>query len=231
MKMSGNTILITGGATGIGIALAERLLELGNIVVICGRREERLREAKALHPGLHTFICDVATIDGRERLFKWVTLEFPKLNILVNNAGIQKDIDFRKGLEDLLADDNEISINFEAPVMLTAMFMKQLELNENPVIINVTSGLAFRPMPAVPIYCATKVAMHTYTMLLRQQLSNTAFKVFEVIPPAVESELNVKGRKKRGLGIKLVSSTTFADAVIAGLEKDDPEIRYGVTRI
>jgi uncharacterized oxidoreductase len=231
MKMNGNTILITGGATGIGYALAEDLLALGNEVIICGRREERLQEAKEKHPKLHIFTCDIAEKNGREKLLNFVLAEFPSVNILINNAGIQRDIDLKKGLEDLTSGENEITINLEAPIYLTAMFLKLLEKQENPVIINVSSGLAFRPMPSVPIYCATKTALHTYTMLLRQQLGGVGIKVFEVIPPAVESELNVEGRKRRGLGIKLISSKAFSEAVIKGLEKDDFEIRYGVTQI
>jgi uncharacterized oxidoreductase len=226
MKMNGNTILITGGATGIGYALAEDLLALGNEVIICGRREQKLKEAKLKHPELHTFKCDVAEKKGREELFNYVSTKFPSVNILINNAGIQRDIDFKKGMEDLLSGENEIVINLEAPIYLTAIFLKHLQNQENPVIMNVSSGLAFRPMPSVPIYCATKTALHTYTVLLRQQLEETGIKVFEIIPPAVESELNPEGRKRRGVGMKLVTSETFAELVINGLEKDEFEIRY-----
>lgn len=226
MKMMGNTILITGGATGIGYALAEDLLALGNEVIICGRRESRLKEAKEKHPELHIFTCDVAEKEGRKQLFDYITKEFPRVNILINNAGIQRDIDFKKGLEELLAGENEITINLEAPIYLTAMFLKHLEKQKNPVILNVSSGLAFRPMPTVPIYCATKVALHTYTMLLRQQLEEIGIKVFEVIPPAVESELNPEGRKRRGVGMKLVTSEAFAETVMKGLERDEFEIKY-----
>lgn len=230
MKMNGNTILITGGATGIGYAMAEDLLSLGNEVIICGRRENKLQEAKLKHPEFHIFTCDVSDKGGREKLLDFMLSEFPAVNILINNAGIQRDIDLKKGLEDLISGENEITINLETPVYLTAMFLKHLEKQENPVIINVSSGLAFRPMPMVPIYCATKAALHTYTLLLRQQLEETGVKVFEVIPPAVESELNLEGRKRRGVGIKLVTSGDFSKAVIKGLEKDEFEIRYGVTQ-
>jgi len=230
MKIDGNTILITGGSTGIGYAMAEELLALGNEVIICGRRVQKLKEAQDKHPNLHIFTCDVADSNERKRLLDWVIQKFPSLNILINNAGIQRDVDFKKGMEDLISGQNEISINLEAPIYLTAMFIKQLENKENATIVNVSSGLAFWPMPQVPIYCATKVALHTYTMLLRQQLLETGIKVFEVIPPAVESELNIEGRKNRGLNIKLVSSAEFAGAVIKGLEKDEFEIKYGISQ-
>jgi len=230
MKMTGNTILITGGATGIGYALAEKFLALGNEVIICGRRERKLKEAQNKHPYLHIFTCDVADSKDRERLLDWVVAEFPSLNILINNAGIQRDIDFNKGMEDLISGQNEISINLEAPIYLTALFFKQLENKENSAIVNVSSGLAFWPMPAVPIYCATKIALHTYTMLLRQQLLKTGIKVFEIIPPAVESELNIEGRKNRGLGIKLVSAAKFVEVVVKGFEKDEFEIKYEMTQ-
>ena len=101
MKIKGNTVLITGGATGIGLALAESFLKLGNEVIICGRREERLLEAQKTHPNLYIIECDVSNADGRTSLFKWVTENFTNLNILINNAGIQRAIDFTEGRKTL----------------------------------------------------------------------------------------------------------------------------------
>jgi len=229
MKLCGNTALITGGATGIGFALAESLLAAGNKVIICGRREDRLHEAQKKHPELQIRVCDVADREEQKKLYKWVTSEFPDMNVLINNAGIQRDIDLSKGLEDILNGGNEIQINLEAPILLTALFIPHLLCKENPVIINVSSGLAYRPMAEVPIYCATKIAVHMYTQLLRQQLSDRGIKVFEVIPPVVDTELNMEGRKKRRMPFKGIAPGEFAEAVIKGLEKDKFEIRYGMT--
>jgi uncharacterized oxidoreductase len=231
MNLSGNTVLITGGATGIGFALAEALLKRGNRVIICGRREERLQRAKQKHPELFIKVCDVADREDQRRLYEWATAEFPELNILVNNAGIQRDIDLTKGLEDILSGENEIRINLEGPIFLTALFMQQLLASKNPAIVNVSSGLAFRPMAAVPIYCTTKIAMHMYTQLLRQQLEGRGVKVFEAVPPVVETELNLPGRKKRNMPIRGIPADEFAAAVISGLEKDEFEIRYGMTKL
>jgi len=231
MNLSGNTVLITGGATGIGFALAEALLKRGNRVIICGRREERLQRAKEMHPDLFIKVCDVADREDQRRLYEWATAEFPELNILVNNAGIQRDIDLTKGLEDILSGENEIRINLEGPIFLTALFMQQLLASKNPAIVNVSSGLVFRPMAEVPIYCATKIAMHMYTQLLRQQLEGRGVKVFEAVPPIVETELNLPGRKKRNITFRGIPADEFAAAVISGLEKDEFEIRYGMTKL
>ena len=111
MEISGNTVLITGGATGIGYAMAESFLQAGNEVVICGRREGRLLEAQQKHPELHIRVCDVAEEVDRKAMVDWITTNFSNLNILVNNAGVQRDIDFTKGIDEFLAGENEIKIN------------------------------------------------------------------------------------------------------------------------
>ena len=154
MKMEGNTILITGGATGIGLALAESLLERGNEVIICGRRENRLIEVQNEHPGLHIRVCDVSDEDSRKSLFKWVTKNFKDLNILINNAGIQRAIDLKEGIKGL-EGENEIKINLEATIYLSTLFIPFLESKKEAAIVNISSGLAITPLAAVPIYCAT----------------------------------------------------------------------------
>ncbi|TWE08328.1 short subunit dehydrogenase [Neobacillus bataviensis] len=119
MKMTGNTILITGGASGIGFAFAERFLERGNEVIIVGRREEKLREVKERFPSIHTKVCDVSKQDERISLFEWATKEFPQLNVIVNNAGIQQRINLLNAKEDWDYYRNEISINVDGPIHLT----------------------------------------------------------------------------------------------------------------
>jgi uncharacterized oxidoreductase len=227
MNTSGNTILITGGATGIGFAIAEQFVQKGNNVVICGRREQKLQEAKQKIPGIQTRVCDVSKELERISLFEWVTSEFPRLNILINNAGIQRDVDFMNIEEDWSYLRDEITINVEAPMHLSALFIPHLAEKENPAIVNVSSGLAFTPMSIFPIYCATKAAIHSFSMTLRHQLVKANIALYEVIPPAVDSELNYEGRKKRGALETGVTSREFATAVMQGLESGKTEIGYG----
>lgn len=226
MKMSGNTILITGGGSGIGYGLAESFSRLGNEVIICGRREEKLKEAQENCPGLHIKTCDVTDRNEQKELFKWATGKFQNLNILVNNAGIQRDIDFTKGIEDLVGGENEITLNFEAPVFLSALFIPHLARQHDASIVNVSSGLAFFPFPVVPVYCATKAALHTFSMMLRQQLARTSIKVYEVIPPAVDTDLNREGRDRRNMKYRGLKLEEYIPTVIKGFEEDRLEIRY-----
>lgn len=229
MKLTNNTILITGGATGIGFSLAERFLALGNRVIICGRREDRLVEAQKKLPRLYIKVCDVSDDIGRSELSDRVVADFPELNVLINNAGIQKDIDLTKGTEDLISGESEIKINLEAPISLTALLLPHLMKQIDPALINVTSGLAFTPMPTCPVYCATKAAFHTYTLLLRHQLASRGVKVFELIPPMVDTELNITGRNKRNMQFRGVTADEYAAGVIKGLENDEHEVYFGMT--
>jgi len=158
MKMNRNTILITGGATGIGYAITKYFYQRDNTVIICGRREDRLMQAANALPGLHTFSCDVSTPRGREALFGHISEHFPSVNILVNNAGIQCDLDLTEGisgLPDLMQEDNEIRVNFVAPIYLSALFTPLLAGKDNAAMVNVSSGLAFMVERAAraPIYC------------------------------------------------------------------------------
>jgi len=227
--MSRNTVLITGGATGIGYAMAKYLLERGNDIIICGRREERLLQAQQALQGIHTFKCDVANSDDRNALLKYISANFPKLNILINNAGIQHDIDLTKGTEELLGFDSEIKINLEAPVYLSALFTPLLSGKKNATIVNVSSGLAFMVERAsrTPVYCATKAGLHAFSIAQRIQLASLGIRVVEIIPPMVESELNIAGRRKRNM-IKtpfMMAADDFVEQAFAKMEQDIDEIR------
>lgn len=221
MELSSNTILITGGASGIGYALAERFLARGNEVIVCGRRADKLQEAKEKHPQLHTRVCDVAEEGERVKLFEWATREFPNLNVLVNNAGIQRRIKLAEN-EDWAETEKEIEINFDAPIHLSRLFIPHLLRRERPAIINVTSGLSFVPLANVPVYCATKAALHSFTLSLRYQLSETGIEVIEIIPPAVDTDLGGVGLHTFGVPLN-----EFADAVFERLAKGEIEIAYG----
>ncbi len=178
MKINGNTILITGGATGIGFALAQAFVRENNEVIICGRREQKLSEAKSKLPQIHTRVCDLSKEKEREALYNWVKSNFGDLNILVNNAGIQRMVDFKKGISNLSVGENEIDINLTAPIYLSAYFIQDLIKQKESAIINVSSGLAFVPIAFMPVYCATKAAIHSFSLSLRHQLKDTSIKVF-----------------------------------------------------
>ena len=221
MDLSSNTVLITGGASGIGFALAERFLNAGSEVIVCGRREEKLREAQIKYPNLHIRVCDVSHSSDRVSLFEWVTREFPKLNILVNNAGIQRRFQIAQN-SDWEKIEEELAINLDAPIHLSTLFIPHLLKQEHPAILNITSGLAFAPMASAPVYCATKAALRSFTLSLRHQLSATPISVIEIIPPAVNTDLGGKAIHTTGTPLN-----EFADAVIDQLKKGSVEIAYG----
>lgn len=224
MKKSGNTVLITGGSSGIGLALAERFLTAGNTVIVCGRRKENLQEAKKRLPDLHFRVCDISVESERVELCKWVTSEFPELNVLVNNAGIQRRVDLLKAGEDWGNHREEIVSNFEAPLHLTMLFMEQLTKQPQAAIINVSSGLSVTPGAWVPIYSATKAALHSFTVSLRIQLAETNVEVIEILPPAVNTDLGGVGLHTFGAPLQ-----DFADSVFGDLESGKQEIGYGGT--
>ena len=221
MNISGNTILVTGGASGIGKALALRFLQRRNDVIVCGRRDDVLEQLAAEYPEMHTVNCDVALAENRELLFKDVTERFPNVNVLVNNAGIQRRVDLTNP-EDWEATRSEIAINLEAPIHLSELFQGYFATRESAAILNVTSGLSFMPLANVPVYCATKAALHSFTLSLRWQLRDRNTEVIEVIPPAVDTDLQAPGLHTFGVNVD-----EFADHVFAELEKGQLEIAYG----
>jgi uncharacterized oxidoreductase len=227
MNLSGCTALITGGGTGIGLALAQALMKEGSQVLICGRREEPLAQAQERFPGLEYKVCDLADAAGREALFEWVRVKHPGLDLLVNNAGIQRDINFKKGLEDLENGENEILVNLEATIYLTAQFMPLLLARDEAAVVNVSSGLAFVPLSIMPVYCATKAGLHSFSQSLRHQLSGTSVKVFELIPPTVDTELDRGARALRGQTDRGIPASEVAAAALAGIRKDQYEIAVG----
>jgi uncharacterized oxidoreductase len=230
VKTSGRTVLITGGATGIGLALAEAFLERDSRVLICGRREKALAAAKKRHAALHTFPCDVSDPEGRRSLYRWATGEFPELSVLVNNAGIQRQLDFSRGIEEPAPGENEIRINLEAPVYLSALFLPHLMSRNEAAIVNVSSGLAFIPIAILPVYCATKAAVHSFSLSLRRQLTGTAVRVVEVIPPTVDTELDRGARGARGQTDRGIAPEEVARATLEGMEQDLYEIAVGVAQ-
>ena len=189
MNISNNKILITGGASGIGLGFTERFLAENNTVIICGRREEALKEVSENHPQVIIKRCDISLADERERLFEWIAAEHNDTNVLINNAGIQQ---YMTAADDDFYEKSkaEIATNIESPLHLTNLFLK---LNSLQTIINVTSGLSFIPLTKAPVYSATKAFFHSFTLSLRHTLKAKNIEVIEVIPPAINTDLGGKG--------------------------------------
>ena len=227
MKTNGNSVLVTGGATGIGLALAEALVNADNEVLICGRRTAKLEEVKRRVPQIRVRQCDLSTKEGRESLCSLVTGEYGDLNILVNNAGIQRGIDMKKGTADLLRGEDEVQVNFIAPIYLSACFAPLLMAKKDAAIINVSSGLAFVPIAAMPVYCATKAGIHMFTVSLRHQLKGTSVKVFEIVPPMVDTELGKRPTRHSESGYGGIPPSEVAIETMRALENDEYEIVVG----
>ena len=218
MKITNKKILVTGGATGIGFALAERFIKDGNTVIICGRRESALNEAKAKLPSVITKVCDLSTDNERESLFRWISENHNDLNILVNNAGIQQwmsitDQDFFQRAKE------EIRTNIEAPVHLTYLFQNLPSL---ATIMNVTSGLSFVPLTKTPVYSGTKAFFHSFTLSLRHLLKTKNIEVIEIIPPALNTDLGGKGIHDFAPPV-----SGFIESIFEQLEKGKNELTYG----
>ena len=178
MKLTGRTILITGGSAGIGLAFALKFLELGNQVIVTGRRQSALDELKRKHPKLQTIQSDAADPAQIAALARRVRAEYPKLDVLMNNAGIMLHKNLKAPAVDLDGLMAEVNINVGGVIRTTSSFIDILTANKGTVI-NVSSGLAFVPLPSAPIYCATKAAVHSYTQSLRFQLEETGVEVIE----------------------------------------------------
>jgi uncharacterized oxidoreductase len=229
MKINGNTILITGGATGIGYGLAEAFLKAGNTVLICGRRKAKLEEAQKRLSQLHVHQCDITLKGGRESLFSWVKKQHPDLNILINNAGVSGLIDFKKGVPEILKSEDEIETNLKAPVLLSGYFIPLLLGKKEAAIINISSGLAFVPLVSSPLYGATKAGLHSFSLALRYQLKDTHIKVFELMPPICETDLgkDADDYTPPPPYLKGIPPAEFAKDALKALNNDEYEYAWG----
>ncbi len=232
MELSGNTILITGGTSGIGLELATQLSKRENTILVTGRDPHKLRELQQKLPGVHTYQSDVSDPAAIVSLYQRVTNDFPELNVLMNNAGVMRMLSLTGG-HGLLDIGREIDINLLGPVRMVEQFLPFLKTKPHAAIINLSSGLAFVPLPSAPIYCATKAAIHSYTQSLRVQLQHTPVKVFEVAPPPTSTPLmdnfGSDSFNSRSPGVMNVDK--MVRAALKGLEKDTYEIRPGASNI
>ncbi len=220
MNLSNNKILITGGASGIGLGLTERFIKENNTVIICGRREAVLKEVAAKFPSVITKVCDLSVEAECVALYDWVSANHPDLNVLVNNAGIQNWMNITDSNFYQKANE-EITTNVLAPLHLSALFAKLKSLT---TIINVTSGLAFIPLSKVPVYCATKAFMRSFTLSLRHMLKDTKIEVIEMIPPALNTDLGGPGIHD---GHPSVSD--FVESVFQQMKEGKTELTFGTS--
>jgi uncharacterized oxidoreductase len=230
VKLQHKTVLITGGSSGIGFELAKQLQQKGNTVIVTGRDQARLDTAKRTLPDIHVFQSDVSEPDAIAKLSDRVLARFPSLDTLVNNAGIMRNLNLNRD-RDLSDVTREIDINLSGPVRMIQQLLPHLKTRSNALIVNVSSGLAFVPFPASPVYSATKAALHSFTRSLRAQLAGSNVTVVELAPPAVETPLfrgefaeETKGQK--GMDVELL-----VQRAIAGIEAGRLEIRPGLSNV
>lgn len=232
MKTTGNTILITGGTSGIGLELARQLLDLGNTVLITGRSQARLDAARAQLPQVHTFQSDVGDITAIPALYEAVSAAFPSLNLLINNAGIGLKRNLNDASMSLEVLTREVQTNVVGTMWMIQQFLPLLKRQPQAAIVNVSSGLAFVPMPFKPIYCATKAAVHSYTQSLRVQLEPTGVKVFELAPPATAgTEFNADAPEHVVNPKFLMDLSKMVRVAIRGIEKDQRQILPGASKM
>jgi len=226
MKLQNNTILITGGSSGIGFELSKYFIQKGNKVIICGKSNDKLNAAKEIEPKLITYQCNLSDSKQCSEFAKIIRENHPDLNILINNAAIVNKIDFIDDENAIDLAENEYQTNLIAPIRMTKMLYKTIIENDSSAIINITTGLIYAPRVIYPFYNSSKSALHSFTQTLRIRLKDEKTKVLEVMFPAVDTPWH------KGNPPKIAISTEKAvSEMIKGLEKGKTEIRVGGAKI
>lgn len=226
MKLSGNTILITGGSSGIGLELSKRLIQQKNKVIICGRSQQKLNKVKKQLPELETVQCDLSNKTECSKMAQWVIEQHPDINMLINNAALVHKVDFLSTENIMEMAELEVETNFMAPIRLTYTLYPHLQKNTNPKIINITSGLVYTPRAAYPFYNATKAALHSFTQVFRKKTEHSSVDTIEVMFPAVKTPWH------KGNPPKIAIPTEKAvDDMLKGLEKGIPEVRIAGVKL
>ena len=226
MKLTDRTILITGGSAGIGLAFALKFLDLGNEVIVTGRRQAVLDQVKANYPKLHTIQSDVADPKQIAGLAARVKANFPKVDVLMNNAGFMLHKNLKVPAVDIAGLMAEMNVNVGGVIGTISAFIDILRANKGTVI-NTSSALAFVPLPSAPIYSATKAAIHSYTQSLRFQLEETGVEVIELMPPGVKTDMTA------GLaegGVSVITTDELVKQSFAALKSGALEIRPGQSK-
>jgi len=223
MRLYKNKILITGATAGIGEALLQTFLDLDNEIIAVGRNESKLEALGKTDKRVIPFKCDVSKQEEIDQLTFFIEQEHRDLNILINNAGIQYNYDFENEHQLLYKVEQEINVNFLAPLKLITLLLPTLQLNANAAIVNISSGLAIVPKPQAPVYCGTKAAIHIFSKALRSQLGHV--KVFEIIPPIVDTAMTA------GRGKGKISPQELVDEFVGAFRKDKYEVNIGKVKL
>lgn len=222
MKLNQKTALVTGGGSGIGLAISKALSSEGVKVIICGRNLSKLEKAKENNPELEIEVCDITNTDQINSLVSNLNKKYRGIDILVNNAGVFKQIDYKSTLDSFDPQEHEVDVDFTSPVRVIHYFLPMLKDRQEAAVVNVSSGLAFVPLTLAPIYCASKAAVHSWTRSFRYQMRDTSIKVFELMPPLVETDMVEDFRDQ-----KMMKPEKLAKAFINGLKSDKYEITPG----
>lgn len=229
MELKNSTILITGGTSGIGLEFVRQLTYLDAKIIVTGRNLHTLEETKKRFPKTHIFQSDVSEPESIERLYAEVVQQFPELNIMINNAGLMRQIDLQDNAMDLLSINQEIATNLTGTIQMTHKFLPHLRTKASAAIINVTSSIAYLPYSIAPIYSASKAGAHAYTKVLRLQLEDSTIKVFEILPPGVRTNLQNHWELPPPEGRMMDVEKMVIDA-IDGILRDRPEITPGLAK-
>ena len=221
MNPHGNTVLVTGGASGIGLAIAQAFSELGNRVLICGRDPEKLARAERMNPSLHAISCDITKSSDVETMFAAIAEQHGGFNMLVNNAGSLIPSDFLTDDEALPKARREIETNLLGTLRITKAALPLLLHQDDAAVIMISSIVGVVPLPRSAIYSAMKAALHSFSISLRHQLLGTRVRVFEVMPPTVDTEVG------KDIGGRMLSPGAVARAVVTGVQRETHEIRMG----
>lgn len=225
MKLSGNTIMITGATSGIGLEMTRRFHALGNRIVAVGRNRDKLGAMEGEMDDLTAIVCDLSNPDDLQLLIEKVNVQFPELNVLINNAGLQFQMEFSEGRAHWAEIDQEIDVNLRALVHLTNELLPLLSAKDASAVVNVSSGLGFAPKKSAPVYCATKAAVHAFSMALRYQLEDSPVKVFEVIPSLVDTPMTA------GRGSGKITATELVDEFIVAYRRNQWEVNIGKVKL
>lgn len=223
MELKGNKVLITGATSGIGEALLHKFLSFDNEVIAVGRNEKKLLALASQNNRVIPFACDISKADELDILTLFIEQQHPDTNILINNAGIQFNYDFSLEHQLLGKIEQEISVNFIAPVKLISLLLPILSMNKNSAIVNVSSGLGLVPKKQAPVYCGTKAGIHIFTKALRYQIKDV--KVFEIIPPLVDTQMT------KGRGNRKISPEALVEEFMKAVKRDQFEINIGKVKL
>jgi len=230
MELKNSTILITGGTSGIGLAFVKQLTEQGANIIVTGRNLDALNETKKKFPKVHIFQSDVSKPAAIEQLYNQTIQQFPELNIIINNAGLMRLVDLQDTTVDLENITREIATNLSGTIQMIHQFLPHLRKQKSSAIINVSSAIAFMVYSSAPVYSASKAGVHAYTKALRLQLEKTNVKVFEVIPPGVNTNLQndwvVQPNPSQMMNVDKMVSVS-----IKGILKDKLEIKPGLSAV